>query len=128
MEKSLRRAGLSQPIRIFTDGGQACDYLRLGQTDESADGIRPLLIVVDLNMPRLDGYQVLRRIRSDQRTCGIPVAVLTSSDDEWERERCYRLGCDFHLVKPVDQERFRQMIGTLERFVNAGIRPEGLGQ
>jgi len=79
-------------------------------------------------MPVLDGYQVLARMKSDERTKRIPVIVLTTTDDPREVKRCYELGCNVYIAKPVDYEQFSTAIRKLGLFLLVAMIPNGGGQ
>jgi CheY-like chemotaxis protein len=85
----------------------------------------PMLILLDLNLPVLDGYQVLQRIKSDERTKHIPVVVLTTTDDNREIERCYELGCNIYITKPVEYDQFSEAIRKLGLFLTVVKVPNG---
>jgi len=111
IEKNLGRAGLPYPIVKFTDGQKAVDYL-LG------DGVgQTVLMLLDLNLPVLDGYQVLKIVKNDARTKMIPVVMLTTTDNPQEIAKCYELGCNMYLSKPVDYEQFTAAIRNLGMFL-----------
>jgi CheY-like chemotaxis protein len=74
-------------------------------------------MLLDLNLPVLDGYQVLQRMKADERTKCIPVVILTTTDDTREVARCYDLGCNVYLTKPVDYEKFSEAICKLGLFL-----------
>jgi len=119
IEKNLRRANLTNDIVHVTDGQQAIDYL-------FGNGRAPsLLVLLDLNLPVLDGYQVLERMRSDERTKRIPVIILTTTDDTREVARCYELGCNVYVTKPVDYEQFSDAIRKLGLFMAVLMIPDG---
>lgn len=120
--KNLRRARIANPIVTVPDGQAAVDYL-FGREADAAIGQPPVLVLLDLNMPVLDGYQVLARLRADDRTCHIPVVVLTSTDDPREVNRCYALGCNVYVTKPVDYERFAEAIQKLGLFLSVVALP-----
>ena len=113
--KNLRRAGISNPIRQFDSGRKIVDFL-LGdnnaQRDSDFEDQQPL-ILLDLNLPEMDGYEVLRRLKNDERTQTIPIIVLTTTDNPREIERCYELGCNVYITKPVDYENFAEAIRKL---------------
>jgi CheY-like chemotaxis protein len=111
IEKNLRRAGISNEI-IFVDNGQsALDYL---DTNPCAQGTHEcLLILMDLNLPVLDGYQVLERIKADERTKKIPVIILTTTDAPQEVTRCYELGCNIFITKPIQYDEFCTAVRNL---------------
>jgi CheY-like chemotaxis protein len=84
-----------------------------------------LLVLLDLNLPGLDGYQVLARLKSDERTRQIPVIILTTTDDPREVERCYALGCNVYITKPVEYEQFSEAIRKLGLFLSVVKIPNG---
>lgn len=111
IEKNLRRAGISNPITHLVTGAQAVDYF-FGENGV-AKRIEPMLVLLDLNLPELDGYEVLHRLKDDPRTHSIPVIVLTTTDNPREIDRCYELGCNVYVTKPVDYEAFAEAIRKL---------------
>ena len=82
-------------------------------------------MLLDLNLPVLDGYQVLERMKADDRTKGIPVIVLTSTDAPREVTRCYELGCSVYITKPVNYEQFSEAIRQLGLFISVVTIPNG---
>jgi CheY-like chemotaxis protein len=84
-----------------------------------------MLVMLDLNMPVLDGYQVLQRMKSDERTRRIPVVILTTTDDAREVQRCYDLGCNVYITKPVDYEQFAEAIRKIGLFLSVVTVPDG---
>jgi CheY-like chemotaxis protein len=125
IEKNLRRSNVTNDFVILGDGRQALDYL-FGE-GEYVDQKRspPMLVLLDLNLPVLDGYQVLKRMKEDERTRRIPVVILTTTDDVREVTRCYELGCNVYITKPVDYEQFSEAIRTLGLFLAVVTVPEG---
>jgi CheY-like chemotaxis protein len=117
-EKNLRRANLANDIVTVGDGQQALDYLLSRGQYAGTKHTSPLLVLLDLNMPVLDGYQVLERMKGDKRTRRIPVIVLTTTDDEREVARCYDLGCSAYVTKPVEYEAFSAAIRKLGLFLS----------
>lgn len=117
IQRNLRRSGLTNEIVHVTDGQRALDYLHFA--GEFADRPRrgPLLVVLDIKMPRVDGMEVLRQIKSNPATEKIPVVVLTTTDDPREVERCYALGCNVYVNKPVEYESFVEAIRRLGLFL-----------
>lgn len=111
IEKNLGRAGLPFPIIKFADGRKAVDYL----FGEGAG--KTVLMLLDLNLPVLDGYQVLKIVKNDERTKLIPVVMLTTTDNPQEITKCYELGCNMYLSKPVDYEQFTAAIRNLGMFL-----------
>jgi CheY-like chemotaxis protein len=124
VEKNLRRANLTNPIVPLGDGRQAVEYL-FREGPYSGDPIPAnLLVLLDLNLPVMDGYQVLRRMKGNASTRRIPVIVLTTTDDEREIDRCYDLGCNVYITKPVDYEGFSEAIRKLGLFLSVVAIPK----
>jgi CheY-like chemotaxis protein len=124
VEKNLRRANLTNPIVQLGDGRQAIDYL-FREGPYSGDPIPgDLLVLLDLNLPVMDGYQVLRRLKENASTQRIPVIVLTTTDDAREIDRCYDLGCNVYITKPVDYEGFCEAIRKLGLFLSVVAIPK----
>jgi CheY-like chemotaxis protein len=119
IEKNLRRANLTNDIVKVTDGQQAIDYLLSNTLPPS------LLVLLDLNLPVLDGYQVLERMKGDERTKRIPVIILTTTNDPREVARCYELGCNVYVTKPVDYKKFADAIRKLGLFIAVLMIPNG---
>src|ERR1041384_3520439 len=94
IERNLRRALITNTIVTLGDGQQALDYLLRENPYAGATHALPLLLLLDLNLPGLDGYQVLARLKADARTKHIPVIILTTTDEPYEIQRCYALGCN----------------------------------
>lgn len=124
IEKNLRRAGISNEIAVLDTGQKAVDYLFKEGAYKDAPHALPPLILLDLNLPVLDGYQVLKRIKNDERTRKIPVIVLTTTDNPHEVSRCYELGCNVYITKPVEYDQFSDAIRTLGLFLSIVKVPE----
>ena len=104
---ALRKIRLANRIELMRDGAEALDYLFAGGSYADRNvWNRPRAILLDLKLPKVDGLEVLRRIRGDTRTCTIPVIVLTSSREEQDVIESYKLGVNSYIVKPVDSEQF----------------------
>jgi CheY-like chemotaxis protein len=115
--RNLRRAGLANDIIRFADGRDALDYIRReGRFAERTMG-PPLLVLLDINMPRVDGVEVLRQLKADERTATLPVIMLTTTDDPREIRHCYELGCNVYVTKPVDYTEFVEAIKRLGLFL-----------
>ena len=124
IEKNLRRANVSSSITMASDGQQALDYLFSEGQYAGGERASPLLVLLDLNMPVLDGYEVLERMKANERTRHIPVIILTTTDDAREVLRCYELGCSVYVTKPVDYEQFSQAIRNLGLFLSIVTVPD----
>ena len=125
IEKNLRRSKITNSVITVGDGQQAIDYLFSEGEYAGCTPASPLLMLLDLNMPVLDGYQVLQRMKADERTKRIPVIILTTTDDTREVCRCYDLGCSIYITKPVDYDQFREAIAKLGLFLSIVTIPNG---
>ncbi len=114
--RAWRQAALDVRITIARDGQQALDLLFGSCPQAPPTEPRPDLVVLDLNLPRVGGFEVLERIRADERTALIPVVILTSSDDPVDCARCYQLGANSFVPKPVDAHQFRDAITRLGQY------------
>jgi CheY-like chemotaxis protein len=113
IEKNLRRGGIANPIVTVNDGQKAVEFLLKRDKYEGNAQPAPLVILLDLNLPVLDGYQVLKIIKSDERTRQIPVIILSTTDNPEEVAKCYELGCNVYITKPVEYEAFSRAIQNL---------------
>jgi len=125
IERNLRRAHITNEIVTLGDGQQAVDYLLKESAYAGATHTMPLLMLLDLNLPRLDGYQVLTRLKADERTRHIPIIILTTTDEPQEIERCYALGCNVYVTKPVEYDEFAEAIRKLGLFLSIVKIPVG---
>jgi CheY-like chemotaxis protein len=116
IERNIRRAGVNNDIIPFTNGTAAVNYLfgrdgtGLGQKGQV------LLILLDLNLPDMTGIEILRRVKQNKYLKCAPVVVLTTTDDSQEIKRCYELGCNVYITKPVNYESFANAIRQLGLF------------
>ncbi len=112
--KAFERSRLANQMEVVSDGVEAIDFLfGTGKYSGRDLSIMPEVILLDLKMPRMDGLEVLRRIRSDERTRLLPVVVLTSSLEDKDRVESYRLGTNSYVRKPVDFHQFVEAVQTL---------------
>lgn len=110
----LRKHNVANRVQVVRDGEEALDYLFGTGAFEGRDVLeRPRVVLLDLKLPKLDGHEVLQRIRADARTRAIPVVVLTSSSEERDIVRSYDLGVSSYIVKPVDFENFSEAVRSL---------------
>ena len=123
IEKNLRRAGIANSIVKLDTGQKAVDFLLKKGEYSSDTQPAPPLILLDLNLPELDGYQVLKIIKNDERLKAIPVVVLTTTDNPHEVAKCYELGCNVYITKPVEYEQFSDAIRRLGLFLSIGESP-----
>jgi len=118
----LQEAGVDNPIVRFVDGQELLDFLlRQGSGPHRQSG-RSYLLLLDIRMPKVDGVEVLRRMKADREVRKIPVIVLTTTDDPRVVDECYALGCSLFITKPVDAEELFEAIrriGLLSRIAAA---------
>lgn len=113
---ALRQAKLANPIVHVEDGVEALDYLfARGEYAGKANGI-PAVVLLDIKMPRLDGIEVLREIRSSEKFKHVPVVILSSSREETDLARTWDLGVNAYVVKPVNATQFFDAVQTLGQF------------
>jgi CheY-like chemotaxis protein len=122
IERNIRRAGISNPIRHFTDGTSAIEFLFNGHDGPLLNG--PSLVLLDLNLPDMSGIDILARIKAEPALKRMPVVVLTTTDDKVEIQRCYDLGCNVYITKPVNYESFADAIRQLGLFLSVIQVPE----
>ena len=116
IERNIRRSGVNNEIIPFTSGTAALNYL-FGK--DGAGAYRKgeaLLILLDLNLPDMTGIEILRRVKEDRNLKCAPVVVLTTTDDSQDIKRCYELGCNVYITKPVNYESFANAIRQLGLF------------
>jgi DNA-binding response OmpR family regulator len=116
IERNIRRSGVNNEIVPFSNGTAAVDYL-LGSDGSGSDHRgEALLILLDLNLPDMSGIDILRRVKESRYLKCAPVVVLTTTDDSHEIKRCYELGCNVYITKPVNYESFANAIRQLGLF------------
>ena len=116
IERNIRRSGVNNEIRPFSDGTSAVNYL----FGKGGSGVQhkghALLILLDLNLPDMSGIEILRQVKENKYLKSTPVVVLTTTDDSNEIKRCYELGCNVYITKPVNYENFANAIRQLGLF------------
>ena len=122
IEKNVRRAGISNALNHFADGASAIEYLFEHKDGPMKNG--PALILLDLNLPDMSGTDILERVKSDPQLKKTPVVVLTTTDDKLEIQRCYDLGCNVYITKPVNYDSFADAIRQLGLFLSVIKTPE----
>ena len=116
IERNIRRSGINNDIVPFTNGTAAVNYL-FGRDGTGVDHKgRALLILLDLNLPDMTGIDILRRLKENRYLKTAPVVVLTTTDDSQEIKRCYDLGCNVYVTKPVNYDSFANAIRHLGLF------------
>lgn len=117
VEKNLRRAGVMNGFLRLKDGQEALTYfVETDQFCKDCDTTSCVLLL-DIKMPKVDGIEVLRRLKQNAPTATIPVIMLTTTDDPREVEKCYQLGCNVYITKPVEYETFVDAVKRLGFFL-----------
>jgi two-component system, response regulator len=129
--RAFKKSNVSNKVVVARDGAEALDYLfGTGPHADRDTGIQPEIILLDLHLPKVDGFEVLERLRADQRTKLLPVVVLTSSGEEQDVARVYGLGANSFIRKPVDFEQFVtavQQLGLYWLVLNQNPQLNGRG-
>ena len=111
IEKNLRRSGIMNELIHFDNGRSVIDYFFKGKVNP--DVHEKTLILLDLNLPEIDGFEVLETLKGDDRTKKIPIIILTTTSNPKEIDRCYELGCNIYITKPVDYLNFSEALSKL---------------
>jgi CheY-like chemotaxis protein len=111
IEKNLRRAGIMNELVHYDNGRSVIDHF----FNQKADNLwhEKNLILLDLNLPEIDGFEVLQTLKGDERTKKIPIIILTTTSNPKEIDRCYALGCNIYITKPVDYQNFSEALAKL---------------
>jgi two-component system, response regulator len=128
--RALRRSKIANEIHIAEDGAEALDFLFCRGTHKGRTSLHPLkLVLLDLKLPKVDGLEVLRAMRADERTRAIPVVILTSSKEQRDLITGYNLGLNAFVQKPIDFEQFGaaiEQIGMFWMLINQAPPPGAL--
>jgi CheY-like chemotaxis protein len=109
--RALKKHNLANEVHVVRDGAEALDFIfATGAYKNREIAKKPKVVLLDLKLPKVDGLEVLKKIKSDERTKDIPVVVLTSSREEKDRIKSYNLGVNSYIVKPVDFEQFSKSV------------------
>jgi CheY-like chemotaxis protein len=116
IDENLADAGLAPCIHHFRDGQAVLDYFFGSRGPIAAQVEHSFLVLLDIHMPKVNGIEVLRRLKLDQQFKKMPVVMLTTSDDLGDIERCYELGCSAYIRKPIDYDQFTEVVRRLALF------------
>ena len=121
----MKKLGFGDKVLLLKDGAEAIDFIRgTGDFEGRGGGTMPVVIFLDLRLPKIDGMDVLREIKSGEKTRMIPVVVFTSSGETRDIEECYRLGVNSYVVKPVEYEQYvKTMSDMLSYWMRSNRRP-----
>ena len=123
VQRNLERAGLLNGFLRVRDGQELLDCLNTRGDSHNHTLGEALVVLLDINMPRIDGVEALRQIKANPATHRIPVIMLTTTDDPREIDRCYELGCNVYITKPVEYDGFIDAIRRLGLFLQIVQRP-----
>ena len=124
IEMNIRRAGVGNEILHLKDGSSALAFLFGPDGTIGRPAHSPFMILLDLNLPDMSGVEILKRIKADELLRRAPVIVLTTTDDESEIERCYDLGCNVYITKPLIYQKFAEALVKLGLFLSVMQIPE----
>ena len=132
VQRNLRRAGVGNEVLHFGDGQALLDFLQGAAEGPTCAADVPYLLLLDIRMPKVDGVEVLRRLKADDKLRRMPVIMLTTTDDPREVALCHDLGCSHYITKPVQYERFVHVVEQLGGFLLLvrvpPLQGEGRGQ
>jgi CheY-like chemotaxis protein len=124
VERNLKRAGVANGVHRLRDGQEAIDFVLSQGPHSGRHAPQSMLLLLDIKMPRVDGVEVLRQLKSNPQTALVPVIMLTTTDDPREIHRCYELGCSVYITKPVDYQAFVEAINRLGMFLQVVRIPD----
>jgi len=123
VQRNLERAGVLNGFLRVRDGQELLDYFHGKGEHAGLERSDAMVILLDINMPRIDGVEALRQLKADPATRATPVIMLTTTDDPREINRCYDLGCNVYITKPGDYEGFTEAIKRLGMFLQIVKQP-----
>ena len=124
IQKTLARVGINNEIIQFKNGKAILDYLLSGEQNNKRSESRAYVILLDVEIPEVDGIDVLSRIKSDDKLCRIPVIIFTSADKPGYVDACHSLGCCIYFSKPVEYDRFIDAIKKIGMFLSVAQIPQ----
>jgi CheY-like chemotaxis protein len=126
--RNLRRAGIANKVIQFPDGQEVLDFFLAKGAGPHYERDASYLLLLDIRMPRVDGIEVLRRLKQDSTFASVPVTMITTTDDPRDVQSCHDLGCSSYITKPVDYELFVETIQTLGHFLKVVTIPRLAGE
>lgn len=117
INKNLKRAGITNPMMHFKNGEEILNFLfKKGTGEKRADG-KAYIILLDIRMPKINGVDVLKKIKEDSELKSIPIIMITTTDDQREIDQCHKLGCSCYITKPIEYDKFVNAIRQLGLFL-----------
>lgn len=117
IKRNLSKSGIINPIIHFRDGEEVLNFFNRISKGEQADPDKGYIILLDIKMPRVDGTEVLEKMKSDPVLKKIPIIMITTTDSPVEVELCHKLGCNSYIVKPIDYDKFIDIVKKLGYFL-----------
>jgi CheY-like chemotaxis protein len=117
IRENLQDAGINNPIIRFVNGQEIWDFLSRSGTGAHRESRQAYLLLLDIRMPKMDGMEVLRRIKADPSLRSMPVIMLTTTNDPREVKECYELGCSSYVTKPVNYQQFSEALKRLGLYI-----------
>lgn len=115
--RSLKKSNLSNNLHHIDDGADALDFIfERGKYESTGTKAQPKLILLDIKLPKVDGIEILRQLKANEKTKAIPVVILTSSKENQDIKACYDLGANSYIVKPVDFDSFSKAVAELGMY------------
>jgi len=112
--RALKKRNLANKIQVVNDGAEALEFVfAKGAYHDRSIKNKPKVVLLDLKLPKVNGIEVLRQMKSDERSKDIPVVVLTSSEEEPDMVECYKLGVNSYITKPIDFDHFTKIVSEL---------------
>lgn len=124
VERNIRRAGFTNGFIRLKDGQETLDFFKAEGVYAGKTPPVTMVLLLDINMPRIDGIEVLRQLRSSKETATVPIIMLTTTDNPKEIHRCYELGCNVYITKPVEPDAFIESIKRLGFFLQVVKLPK----
>lgn len=128
VRQNFEACGLHNRTEHFRDGQAVLDFFFQPGAGRAAQAGEMYLVLLDIRLPKIDGIEVLRRLKADPELRKLPVIMLTTTDDVREVERCHQLGCNVYIQKPVDYEKFTEAIRRLGQFMSLLLVPQMNGR
>ncbi|TVQ11492.1 MAG: response regulator [Bacteroidetes bacterium] len=117
IKRNLKRAGVVNPILHFSNGEEVLEFFLGENSDYLKNNVTSYIVLLDLKMPKVDGIEVLEKLKSTPSTKKIPVIMITTTDNPREIDICHTLGCNSYIVKPIDYQKFIEIVKRLGYYL-----------
>jgi CheY-like chemotaxis protein len=126
IRRNLIRSGIANPIVHLRDGEEVLNFFYKEPREYARDPNRSFILLLDIKMPKIDGIEVLEKLKGDPDLKKIPVIMITTTDNPREIEICHKLGCNSYIVKPIDYEKFIEIVKRLGYFLEIVLIPNSV--